>query len=143
MPLRPLVVLTIALLGAGCADDPDAGPPDDPELPAEFTATTSHGSYDVHVVTEPTPLPLNELFGLRVEVTPRADAPAVDAVSVDADMPEHGHGMNTRPQVTAGEGTWRVEGMLFHMPGTWELYVDVESGGIVERAVIPIELRVP
>lgn len=49
-------------------------------------------------------------------------------VRVDATMPEHRHGMNYRPTLTeAGEGRWRVQGMLLHMAGRWELRFDTES----------------
>ena len=45
-----------------------------------------------------------------------------DALKVDAQMPEHRHGMNYRPEVKkVADGRWRVEGMLFHMPGRWQL----------------------
>jgi hypothetical protein len=49
-------------------------------------------------------------------------------------MPQHGHGMNVAPTVKrTGEGTFRVDGMLFHMPGYWELYFDLGSAGTLER----------
>ena len=60
----------------------------------------------------------------------------VDAVllRVDAVMPEHGHGMNYRPSVTAAPGgRWRAEGLLFHMPGRWDLIFDVRRGNKVQR----------
>jgi hypothetical protein len=41
---------------------------------------------------------------------------------VDASMPEHRHGMNYRPGVSArADGQFRAEGLMFHMPGRWEL----------------------
>ena len=37
-------------------------------------------------------------------------------------MPAHQHGLNYAPEVSAlGDGTFRVDGLLFHMPGLWEL----------------------
>lgn len=49
---------------------------------------------------------------------------------VDAQMPEHRHGMNYRPTLAAkGGGHYVAEGLLFHMPGRWELSFDVEGGG--------------
>jgi hypothetical protein len=56
---------------------------------------------------------------------------------VDATMPEHRHGMNYRPTVhPVGEGRWRVEGLLWHMAGRWELRLDVQQGGDT-----PVSLR--
>ena len=42
-------------------------------------------------------------------------------IAVDGDMPEHGHGLPTRPQVTKylGNGDYLVEGMKFQMGGWW------------------------
>jgi hypothetical protein len=62
--------------------------------------------------------------------TPRGDV----ELSVDAAMPEHGHGMNRVPRIEAGDGHFRAEGLLFHMPGKWELYFDVTQGAVTERA---------
>ena len=51
-----------------------------------------------------------------------------ETLKVDAQMPEHRHGMNYRPEAKrTGEGRWRVEGMMFHMPGRWE--IAFELGG--------------
>ena len=61
-------------------------------------------------------------------------------VTADAAMPHHGHGMNFVPRTTAlGEGRYRIEGMLFHMRGRWELFVDVEHDGLLERAQWTLE----
>lgn len=82
-------------------------------------------------------LPLNEPFTLTVSVYRRDGAARQTdvALTVDASMPEHMHGMNVRPTVTANEdGTFTAEGMLLHMPGRWELYFDVRHGGVTERA---------
>jgi hypothetical protein len=49
---------------------------------------------------------------------------------VDATMPEHRHGMNYRAGIKSlGEGRWRAEGLLLHMPGRWELRFDVQAAG--------------
>jgi hypothetical protein len=83
-------------------------------------------------------------FVLEVEVA-RADAPgeiATDVtLAVDAEMPEHRHGMSVVPAVVPGAlGTFRVEGMRFHMSGRWDLFLDVTRGAWTERAQVRIEL---
>jgi cytochrome c peroxidase len=51
-------------------------------------------------------------------------------------MPEHRHGMNYAPAVKAlGPGRWRAEGLMFHMPGRWELTFEVTAGGATDRLV--------
>lgn len=87
---------------------------------------------------EPSPIPLNEPFSLVVELlSPDGSHPwDVELLEVDGRMPHHRHGMNTSPRVTPlGGGRYRVEGMLFHMPGRWELSFDLTRDGATERAV--------
>ena len=76
------------------------------------------------------PIAVGRHFAIHVQLCP---ASAVLA-RVDAAMPEHRHGMNYRPSVKPlGEGRWRVEGLMFHMPGRWELQLDVQAAGSTER----------
>ena len=59
---------------------------------------------------------------------------APSALRVDAQMPAHRHGMNYRARVAPqGEGRYRAEGLLFHMPGKWQFLFDVERPGGTER----------
>ncbi|TAG02373.1 MAG: hypothetical protein EAZ43_09570 [Betaproteobacteria bacterium] len=77
-------------------------------------------------------------FALNVRVCP------VDSklVRVNATMPEHRHGMNYRASVKPlSDGLWRVEGMMFHMPGRWELRLDVQSATQTETLVDNVNLR--
>ena len=65
--------------------------------------------------------------------TPRGNAPAT--LSVDAHMPEHRHGMNYRPSVSRrGPGLYRAQGLMFHMPGRWELVFELrDAAGTMQR----------
>ncbi len=48
--------------------------------------------------------------------------------SVDATMPDHGHGMMTQPtHKSTISGTWRSEGLKLHMPGHWQIVANFES----------------
>jgi hypothetical protein len=83
------------------------------------------------------PIAVGRHFALDVQVCP---ATAVLA-RVDAVMPEHRHGMNYRPTVKPlGDGRWRAEGLLFHMPGRWELRLDVQAVGNTEKLIDTIHL---
>lgn len=71
----------------------------------------------------PARVPLGEPFVVEIAV-----CPAVPLARADAHMPEHRHGMNYKPSVApAGEGRFRSEGWVFHMPGLWEF--TFEAGG--------------
>ena len=98
-------------------------------------------SFRVTLQTDPAQIPVNEHFVMVFTVQSIAGTKIPGQVAVNADMPSHGHGMNTKPRLTAlGDGRWRVEGMLFHMPGAWEIYVYVGRDQAMERAVFPVEL---
>ncbi|HEV8109104.1 MAG TPA: cytochrome-c peroxidase, partial [Burkholderiales bacterium] len=56
-------------------------------------------------------------------------------------MPEHRHGMNYAPTVKAlAPGRWRAEGLMFHMPGRWELVFEVTANGATDRLVTTYQL---
>lgn len=61
-------------------------------------------------------------FALEYAVCAKPGAAPPGLVGVDARMPAHRHGMNYRPSVHAlGDGRFRAEGLLLHMPGQWQL----------------------
>ena len=78
------------------------------------------------------------VFAADDPAKPRADV----SLAVDAAMPQHGHGMNRVPRIEKrSDGSFRVDGLLFHMPGKWELYFDVARGPLVERAQTDVEVE--
>ncbi|MFO1325401.1 MAG: FixH family protein [Burkholderiales bacterium] len=98
--------------------------------------------YAIAYVTAPRPIEVGRHFIVDFEVCPRTDAAAPQSVRVDANMPEHRHGMNYRAGVTPVKpGMYRAEGLLFHMPGRWDLTFDVVSGNTTERlaSVVRVE----
>ncbi len=94
------------------------------------------GEYAIEYIARPHPIPLNEPFELEVRVS-AADGTALDGVEllVDARMPAHRHGMNTAARVERlAPGTFLARGLLLHMSGDWELYLDVTRNGATDRA---------
>lgn len=111
---------------------------------ARLSVNSARGAYRIEFATRPWPIPLNEPFEVDVRVLDASSGAAADGIvlSVDAAMPEHGHGMNTQPVVSGPrEGEYTARGMLFHMPGRWELYFDIQRGGTTERATYVVELE--
>ena len=69
--------------------------------------------------------PLHPRQMQTVRVTVRdAEGRAIDdaEISIDGDMPQHGHGLPTLPRVTRnlGDGIYEIEGVRFNMGGWWE-----------------------
>lgn len=107
--------------------------------------TSNAGNYAVFWKPTPDPIEERKTFSLEVWVTARATpnqlASAV-SLALDAGMPEHAHGINVVPKVTAlGDGHFRVDGTRLHMPGRWEMYFDVDAAGCTERAQVTLELE--
>src|SRR5918998_721320 len=60
-----------------------------------------------------------QVFVANAETRPLADA----VIAIDGGMPQHGHGLPTRPRVTKvlGSGWYEISGLRFNMGGWWEL----------------------
>lgn len=115
------------------------------QTPGSSRITSNAGGYEVVFALVPAKVPLNEPFEIQACVTVKSGA-SIDArnlvVSVDAAMPQHQHGMNTKPRIErTGDGCIHAVGMLFHMVGRWELYFDITRNGITERAQTEIMLE--
>jgi hypothetical protein len=91
---------------------------------------------------EPDRIPVGKHFSLVISVCPKDSRVVAESVQVDAHMPEHRHGMNYSAAVSSpSAGNYRAEGLMFHMPGRWELIVDVRSRGKTDRLTRAIQLE--
>jgi hypothetical protein len=91
--------------------------------------TSAHGLYTATL--EPAqPLRTRQMQTVRVKV---GDVSGVGideaAIAVDGGMPEHGHGLPTKPRVTKnlGGGVYEIEGVRFNMGGWWELTLAIST----------------
>ncbi len=97
-------------------------------------ATVENSNYTVVYTTAPSPVEVGRHFTIDFAVCVRGKAAAPQEVRLDASMPVHRHGMNYRPTVTTlRPGVYRGEGLLFHMPGRWDLAFDVVAGNQTQR----------
>lgn len=104
--------------------------------------TVENAHYTVAYVTTPDPVAVGSHFVVDFAVCPRRGARAPQSIRVDASMPEHKHGMNYRPGVTQPRaGTYRAEGLLFHMPGRWELTFDIVTGDATQRLATSMNIE--
>lgn len=75
---------------------------------------------------------INQIGSWVLQVETADGRPVENAqILVAGDMPQHGHGLPTQPQVTEylGQGKYRVEGLKFHMPGFWIVEFNIAAGG--------------
>lgn len=129
---RLLLILLAGMLGGltgACGRDA-------PDAPAPAERRGQAGTFTVSWTPVPDPIPLNAMFGLDLRVSPSSEAAEV---TVDAGMPGHGHGMTVRPKTTRrADGTFEARGLLFHMPGEWEITVSVRDGATTATARFPV-----
>jgi len=89
--------------------------------------------------TAPPKIAVGKHFAVEALVCAKGAGAPPTGLRVDAAMPEHRHGMNYRARVLPlGEGRYRAEGLLFHMPGRWQFLFDVDRAGGAERLAAEI-----
>jgi hypothetical protein len=86
-------------------------------------------------------IPMAKHFALEVQLCDKSAVSAARLQKADATMPDHRHGMNYRPVITPlGAGRFRVEGMMFHMAGRWELAFEAQAGNEVTRFTHDVQI---
>ena len=141
MQMHSILLLAFLLLAHGCST-PEVGSIEPGGVHSGLRS--NDGAFIVEWETLPAPIPVNEFFIIDVRVLDAGNhgAPAMDVeLSVDAAMPQHRHGMNHSPEIRqVGPGHWRVQDMLFHMPGDWVIYFDISRDDVIRRAQVSIEV---
>ena len=102
------------------------------DLDYSTTRLTEQGLFEVSYTSDLDTVPVNQMQSWTLHVETAAGQPVENAtITVDGDMPQHGHGLPTRPQVTRylGNGDYKVEGLKFHMPGWWVMDFVVTADG--------------
>jgi hypothetical protein len=114
------LVVALVVVGGSVAFARMMAPPSNLDLSTQLPTAQHH--FVVSYTPSVTPPPINQLHTWTVRVTTPDGQPVEGAtIAVDGDMPQHGHGLPTRPQVTRylGDGAYLVEGMKFQMGGWW------------------------
>lgn len=101
-------------------------------------------NFRVSYSSEVTPIPINKLHSWKLKVrTPQGEPVTGATIRVDGDMPAHGHGLPTKPEVAReiGAGVYLVEGMKFNMPGQWTVEFDIAANGKQDAAAFTLVLK--
>jgi hypothetical protein len=121
---------------------PGSGVPAD--LDYSTTRLSAAGLYQASFTVSEAAIPVNTLHTWTLHVETPSGQPIENAtIAVDGDMPQHGHGLPTRPQVTQnlGNGDYLVEGMKFQMGGWWVMNFDITAGGQTDRVSFNLMLK--
>ncbi|MCB9637723.1 MAG: FixH family protein [Myxococcales bacterium] len=144
-----LPLLTVWAMTSACPapNTGDGGQEATPEGSGNVrTLATKEGTYRITYAPSPDPIPLNENFGLMITVE-YADGremtlPEDLTVKADGFMPEHNHGMLQAPTVQKeSSAKYKIEGMKFHMPGKWQLKVEITTNNKTELAEFEIMMN--
>jgi hypothetical protein len=123
--------------GAFATDPPACG-----ETLGGVAQRVAGARYEIAFRPIPAPIAPGAHFSLDVAVCARPGVAAPVALRVDASMPEHRHGMNYRPTVAAqAPGRFRAEGLMFHMPGRWDVVFEIATPEGAERLVAPMVIE--
>jgi len=123
----PLFLFTLAT--AGCA----AAPAD---LDVSLKRPTDAGRFIVTLQPPQTAPAINQIHSWTISVATPAGAPVKGArIGVDGGMPQHGHGLPTRPRITKElpDGNYLMEGMKFSMTGWWEIKLAIDASGETDK----------
>jgi hypothetical protein len=107
------------------------------------TRSSESGIYRGTIRPQGDSIPKGRLQKWTLHLETASGAP-VDAatLAVDGGMPQHGHGLPTKPRVTRalGNGDHLVEGMKFNMGGWWVVKFRVRSTAGSDSLVFNLKL---
>jgi YtkA-like len=143
-PLSPLakrVFGTMALVAllAGCT----ASAQKPQNLDYSRTRASAAGVYRATIRPTGDSIPQGKLQSWTLHLETTSGAPVDSAnVTMDGGMPQHGHGLPTKPQVTRslGNGDHLVEGIKFNMGGWWVVKFFVSSSAGSDSLVFNLNL---
>ena len=111
-------IVVLSALAAGCAHFLTKAPSPD----IQTAKASAHGLYRASVRPDITPIPVRRLQRWTLHLDTIDGRPVDTAtISMDGGMPQHGHGLPTKPRVTRalGNGDHLIEGVKFNMGGWW------------------------
>lgn len=141
--VRRLFIATSTVLGvgllAGCMIFGKA--PKD--LDYSRTRMSASGQFRATIAPQGDSIPKGRLHQWTLRLETAAGAPIDSAdILVGGGMPQHGHGLPTKPRVTRalGNGYHLVEGMKFNMGGWWIVTFRVKAAAGEDSVVFNVQL---
>jgi len=113
------------------------------DLDYSRTRTSEGGLYRATIHPQGDSIPQGRLHRWTVHLETASGAPVDSATMVvDGGMPQHGHGLPTKPRVTRelGNGDHLVEGMKFNMGGWWVVKFRVNTTAGADSVVFNLKL---
>jgi hypothetical protein len=133
------VALSTLVLASGCATAPA-------DLDLSLQRPSDAGRFVVVLQPPEMPPAINQIHAWTVKVATPAGVPVTQArIAVDGGMPQHRHGLPTRPQVTTelGDGRYLMEGVKFSMTGWWQIKLAIQAAEGADRVTFNTVVRKP
>ena len=89
------------------------------------------------------PIPMRKIHSWTISLKARDGMPVEGAtIKVNGGMPQHGHGLPSKPQVTRslGDGRYLIEGMKFNMGGWWTVKFDITGPAGADTVTFNLDL---
>jgi len=130
---------TLAIALAACAAPPS-------HLDLSLRHASAQGRYLVQLEPPAAAPAINQIHSWQIKLAAPDGQPVRHArIAVDGGMPQHGHGLPTRPQVTRelADGTYLMEGMKFSMTGWWEIKLAIQAAEGADTVVFNTVVEQP
>jgi hypothetical protein len=121
-----------------------SSPPHDLDL--SLRHASAQGRYVVQMEPPAAAPAINQIHAWQIKVSSPDGVPVRHArIAVAGGMPQHGHGLPTRPLVTREltDGTYLMEGMKFSMTGWWEIKLAIQDAEGADTAVFNTVVDTP
>ncbi len=102
------------------------------------------GLFRVSYKPEIDPIKINTLHAWQVKVLDTKGDPVEGAkITFKGDMPEHGHGMPTEPQMAEEQpgGVYIIDGIKFQMPGWWMVKLIIHSSTGMDTVTFQLDIQ--
>jgi hypothetical protein len=135
--LALVIVVLMNMMRASMGDVPS-------DLDYSTTRLSENGLFNVSYTASTGTVPVNQMHQWTLHVETADGQPVTDAtITVNGDMPQHGHGLPTSPQVTQnlGNGDYLVEGLRFQMGGWWVMDFTITANGQTDMVRFNMQLR--
>lgn len=116
-------------------------PPKD--LDYSRTRSSASGTYRATIYPQGDSIPQGKLHRWTLHLETAAGVPVDSAtIAVDGGMPQHGHGLPTKPRATRdlGNGDHLIEGMKFNMGGWWVVKFRVATAQGADSLIFNLKL---
>jgi hypothetical protein len=110
--------------------------PDKSRIDTSKEVMSHMGLFKISYRSVADPVPVGRIITWELTVRTPDGKPVKGAdIRILGDMPEHGHGLPTVPEVTetGTDGVYAVEGLKFSMPGWWVVTFHIQAGDMTDH----------